>query len=471
MYSHAIDYKLRQYLKRKARLNKSKKETDFSQLPDVVEIFDVNKMNAMLKEHGQRDNLYRNHQRYIKYLGETAGFLPLAILSNDISDKLEQLRLDFPNFSEAIDFYLEQFALAQLTDQSAFAATPLLLSGDPGVGKSAFCNALAKLVSTYFELISLSGMTAGFVLGGMSSGWADGKPGRVVEALARGHRANPLIVIDEIDKSGGDKRYDPLGPLYQLLEKETSATFVDEALQIATDCSNIVWAGTCNKPDLIAEPILSRFTVLEIKRPTPQQMENVLRSIYQKIRRNHLWGEKFNEDLSPSVVSKIIDSEMEPRLIQQALIAACGKAARRNATRKSTENGRHDIRPEDFNPRETVNRQRRIVMPIFAVAPVNEEPEETIMRWSVREALFEDLNDKSRHLIGYIPRKGKGRVTSAIQSFDREKMRIKTSSGRLYQLEGQPGFDSDAEYVWAQWKELNDVREDIDVTNQYRLMH
>lgn len=104
MYSHAIDYKLRQYLKRKARLNKSKKETDFSQLSEVVEIFDVNKMNAMLKEHGQRDNLYRNHQRYIKYLGETAGFLPLAILSNDISDQLEQLRVAFPNFSEAIDF-------------------------------------------------------------------------------------------------------------------------------------------------------------------------------------------------------------------------------------------------------------------------------------------------------------------------------------------------------------------------------
>jgi hypothetical protein len=174
----------------------------------------------------------------------------------------------------------------------------------------------------------------------------------------------------------------------------------------------------------------------------------------------------------PSVVSKIIDSELEPRLVQKELIAACGKAVLRQSGGSSFDNGGYEINPDDFNPRNTVKSKGKIIiMPIFSVAPVYYEPEETIMRWSIREALFDDSTDKSRHLVGYILRKSKGRVTSAIQSFDRDKMRIKTASGRLYQLEGQPGFDPDAEYVWKHWKTFNDVMEEIDVTHEYRLMH
>jgi ATP-dependent Lon protease len=471
MYSHVKNNQLRHYLKQKAKMNRSEQPAiDFCRLPEVIRVFDVRKMSTLLKDHERRSNLHRNHQRFMDYLGDTAGFLPLATLPGDITAQLEQLRLAFPNFSEVVDFYQQQFALSQLSDREIFSANPVLLAGPPGVGKTAFCNALAKLVCTHFELVSLSGMTAGFVLGGMSSGWAEGKPGRVVESLARSRCANPLIVCDELDKCGGDKRYDPLGPLYQLLEKETAAAFVDEALEVATDCSRIVWVGTANRLEVLPEPILSRFTLIEVQRPTPSQMEQVLRSIYQKIRQNQPWGEQFNEVLAPSVVNKIIDSGLEPRLIQRELIAACGKAALRNADRHAPIDG-YALRPEDFNLPPTVNLNRSSIMPIFKVAPVHQEPEETIMRWSVREARFDDLNDQSRHVVGYIARKGKGRVSSAIQSFDRNKMRITTGSGRIYQLEGPPGFDQDAEYVWSHWKALHDVREETNVTHEYGWMH
>ena len=201
-------------------------------------------------------------------------------------------------------------------------------------------------------------------------------------------------------------------------------------------------------------------------------MENVLRSIYKKIRQNNPWGEKFTQDLSPSVISKIVDSGLEPRLVQKELIAACGKAVLRQSGGSAFADGGYEVNADDFNPRRSVKSKGKIIiMPIFSVASVNEEPEETMMRWSIREVLFDDSTDKSRHLVGYILRKGKGRVSSAIQSFDRDKMRIKTASGRLYQLEGQSGFDPDAEYVWAQWKKLNAVLEESDVTHEYRLMH
>lgn len=351
MYTHEKNALLRQYLKRKITTVTDQPIKQFDHLPELVEVFDVKKMKAMLKEHNNRSNLYRNHDRILIRLGTTGGYLSLTKLPANIFEQLELLRLNFPNFSEVIDYYFEQFALAQLSEHCVFAANPLLLVGPPGIGKTFFCHALSKIVGTHFELISLAGMTAGFVIGGSSSGWSEGKTGRVVEALARSHVASPLIVIDECCKAGGDKRYDPLGSLYSLLEKETASTFVDESLEIATNCSHIVWVGTANSIDKIPEPILSRFAVIEIERPSRLQMENVLRSIYNNIRENHGWGSRFNEDLPRDLIDKIIDSDLEPRRIQKELISACGKAALRHLDKKSSDI-QHIILPKDFKPRD-----------------------------------------------------------------------------------------------------------------------
>ena len=124
-----------------------------------------------------------------------------------------------------------------------------------------------------------------------------------------------MIVLDELDKAGGDKRYDPLGALYQLLEKETSSNFVDEGLEVAVNCQYIAWAATANNLEKIAEPILSRFTVIDVKRPEASQMALVLRSIYRKVREAHEWGQRFSEELATEVIDKAINSGLEPRLV------------------------------------------------------------------------------------------------------------------------------------------------------------
>ncbi|WP_341326845.1 AAA family ATPase [Methylotuvimicrobium sp. KM2] len=355
MYTHNRNHFLRHYLKNKAlnhSLSAKHEQFDPNQISALVQVFDTVKMDEMLSLHDRKSNLYRNHQRYLHYLEDSLGLLPLSRLSKDIFSKLDDLALKFPNFVNVIEFYREQFALALMNESPTFTANPLLISGPPGVGKTAFCRALAKIIDTYFEFVSFSGITAGFVLGGMSSNWADGKPGRIVETLARGLKANPLIMLDEIDKCGGDKRYDPLGSLYQLLEKETASTFVDEGLEIATDCSYVVWVATANHCELIAEPILSRFTILEVNPPNKEQMKAVLQSIYDTIRQQHTWGSQFSEHLSSPLVEKIILSRLEPRLLQRELIAACGKAALRN----TAEDGKISVFPEDFVPRQKANR-------------------------------------------------------------------------------------------------------------------
>jgi ATP-dependent Lon protease len=480
MYFSKKDHKLRHYLKHKAKPDQEgsnqQNVIDLDRLPEVIEIFNVMKMHAMLKEHGPKSNLYRNHQRYLGFLEGTAGYLPFSTLSDDIFEKLDDLESRFPNFALTLDFYREQFALALLTDQATFCASPVLLIGPAGVGKSAFCYELAKIVNTHFSLINLASTTAGFILSGMSSGWADGKPGIVVQSLAKGRRADPLIVLDEIDKVGGDHRYDPLGSLYQLLEKQSAASFVDEALEVATDCSHINWIATANDAYKIPEPILSRFTVIEISRPSKLQMKKVVGSIYQTVRENHKWGSKFSDTLSESVVNKIINSELEPRLVQRELISACGKVAIRRSKNRTTENGLCEILPEDFEPRAPVQPKMSLVLPVHPITPAQKESEEVITEeviilWSIKEVLFNDHSENTRHLVGHIPRMGSERVTSAIKSFDRNNMQIQTMSGRTYDLIGQPGCNSAGDEAWDIWKAANNVKEDLDVTGQYCLVH
>lgn len=111
---------------------------------------------------------------------------------------------------------------------------------------------------------------------------------------------------------------------------------------------------------------------------------------------------------------------------------------------------------------------RITLMSIYAVDPPGKYPE-NIMRWSVREVLCAWSEKRTRHLVGYTPMERSGRTSSAIQAFDQEQMCITTSSGRIYQLDGQPGSHGDAEYVWRHWKSFNEATDEIDVTDQYFL--
>lgn len=106
-------------------------------------------------------------------------------------------------------------------------------------------------------------------------------------------------------------------------------------------------------------------------------------------------------------------------------------------------------------------------MTLFNIAPVSEQPDDKITSWSIREVLISSETEKTHHLVGYIPYEGCGRVTSKIQSFDKQNRLITTNSGRIYLLEGQPGKHEDGEYVWHMWSLRNEAQDEVDVSAQY----
>jgi len=293
-----------------------------------VKIFDTDEMLKRKSASNLKSNVHQIMSLYLNFLSGTAGEIDLIEVNRSLFNELMHLVLKFPNFKLVIEFYIEQISLQLLDEHGFFVSDPVLIVGDAGVGKTAFCHALSAIFRVPFEVIGLSSATAGFIISGMSAGWADGKAGKIVECLAKNCVANPIILLDEIDKVSSDIRYDPLGSLYQLLEFDTAKNFVDEGLEVKVDCTYINWIATANSLDYIPEPILSRFTIFHISSPTKKEMKKVINSIYIKTLNNNKWGKFFSTKLSECAINKIIDSEITPRHMTKELKSACAKAAK-----------------------------------------------------------------------------------------------------------------------------------------------
>lgn len=243
------------------------------------------------------------------------------VIKPSSTNGLDDLYETSPNFTEVIDALKKHMALA-IDGNEAMQFTPMLLLGEPGLGKTHFAKSMAKMLGTAFEFVSMSSLTAGWILSGASSQWHNSKPGKVATSLISGDFANPLIALDEIDKAGGDNRYDPMGALYGLLEHDTAMHFKDEFIEVDIDASHILWVATANDERCIPEPILNRMDVFAIERPDHDESAGIALSIYKGILDHHHW----NFDAEPS--AEVLDclAEEAPRDMRKILIDAFGNA-------------------------------------------------------------------------------------------------------------------------------------------------
>jgi ATP-dependent Lon protease len=243
---------------------------------------------------------------------------------------------DLPNFTEVLEDIRKQLALC-IDSEDAVELPPMLLLGAPGIGKTHFARRIAQLLGTGFGFVPMSSLTAGWILGGASSQWKNAKPGKVFETFLNGDYANPVMVVDEIDKASAEGQYDPLGALYGLLELDTAARFVDEFAEVPIDASGAVWFATANDAARIPEPILNRMHVYEIAPPDAEGAARIAVSIYREIRGAHDWGRRFPEAPSAPVVEKL--AALSPREMRRAVQSAFGNAKVA---------GRAELAPEDI---------------------------------------------------------------------------------------------------------------------------
>ncbi|GIX32524.1 MAG: hypothetical protein KatS3mg125_0480 [Lysobacterales bacterium] len=143
---------------------------------------------------------------------------------------------------------------------------PILLVGPPGCGKTQLALSIGQILALPTVFISVEQLQDVGVLAGTSQIYSNTMPGRVFSELVLGEVANPLFIVDEVDKlPGSSTRGDPRGVLSTLLEAQTAQRAQDAAFDgLLFDASHIFWIGTANALDPIPEHLLSRFLVFEV---------------------------------------------------------------------------------------------------------------------------------------------------------------------------------------------------------------
>jgi ATP-dependent Lon protease len=265
-------------------------------------------------------------------------------------EALINLRTCFPNFYEVIDAIARRAALARLAGTSIAQSPPMLLLGEPGIGKTAFAKALAETVQTNFFEIRMNSLTAGFAIGGSDMSWANGRPGLLFNEIALKDMINPVGLLDEIDKVPSGMHHDPRAHLYTLLETDTAKRFKDEAISIPIDLSHIIWIATANNAAEIEQPLLSRFTVFTIPPPTRLQARDIAKNIYCSLLEHEEWGKCFSRTLSDDTLDEIASAS--PREVRKLLLDALGSAAGDN---------RNELLVSDFDRRRTKSVRSRSI--------------------------------------------------------------------------------------------------------------
>jgi ATP-dependent Lon protease len=306
------------------------------------EVYDVDAVDRALADlpAGANEALRATYEKMLKAGGTRLTVKPAGVPA--MAELYERL----PNFTEVLDDVKRQIALCA-SSADALELQPMLLLGAPGIGKTHFAKRLAELIATGYGFVSMSSMTAGWVLSGSSSQWKNSKPGKVFETFLHGQYANPLMLVDELDKASGDSQYDPLGALYALLEHDTARAFVDEFVELPIDASNVFWIATANDAARIPEPILNRMNVYEIDPPDRDGAARIAQSIYAEIRGAHDWGRQFPARPDDAVLAKL--AAITPREMRRTILSAFGNAKLA---------GRDAIRADDIEDARTARKAR-----------------------------------------------------------------------------------------------------------------
>ncbi len=272
---------------------------------------------------GDSDQSKRKNE-IIKLMRRRGEFRKLATMPKDWRARLDEFAAQFPNVVEVTQYLRHAFALAEQADRVP-RVVPMLLTGDPGVGKSYWARRFAEFLGSGFVILPVDSLQAGSSLSGSQEYWTNTKPGIVFEQLVERDFANPVVLLEELDKADVGYSYgDPRNALHQLFEPGTAREFRDLSVPaVALDASRVIWVATANEPARIPAPLLSRMRRFEVKAPTPEQGVALAVAIFVGLRLEHRLPEAF-ANLSAPVVARVC--VLSPRRIRQVLEEAIGRA-------------------------------------------------------------------------------------------------------------------------------------------------
>lgn len=195
-------------------------------------------------------------------------------------DLIARLRGLAPWMEPAIAAIERDLRLQLWTGRPWLAWRPLCLTGPPGTGKSHLAKLVGKLAGTGAMTLDLGGVSDARTLEGTARGWMQAQPCWPAIAMEQAGTANPVLLLEEIDKAGGSARNgSPHGVLLTMIERETARTYYDKCLLAEVDLSHICWVATCNDANLLPPMLRSRLDIVQIDGPGAEHFDAVVTAL------------------------------------------------------------------------------------------------------------------------------------------------------------------------------------------------
>ncbi|HEY1722243.1 MAG TPA: AAA family ATPase [Magnetospirillaceae bacterium] len=224
-------------------------------------------------DHGEGRQLAQHYRKLIEPIALRGGSTNLDVL------RVVLLR-EFPWMWDLVEDLFDELNLRRAAGVPWLHFAPILIVGPSGVGKTRFARRLAQLVGTGFREINAAGSSDNRLLVGTARGWHAPQPALPLLVMGNSGSANPIIVVDEIDKAKSDGHNgDVRDSLLAFLEAETARIWFDECLLAECDLSQVSWILTANITNEIPAPLLSRVRVVHVDRPLAIHFDATLASI------------------------------------------------------------------------------------------------------------------------------------------------------------------------------------------------